>query len=362
MRALSAVFASLLVATLGSLAEGCASGGQRMVTLMPGVVNDPKNRTLRREILKFGSDEFCKELTKRGAPLKLREDQPTIGRFFAEQCSYQELEGDDAFVQFAGHGYGWTQPTGRIGFYAMGGIRYNPDLLVDSGTLYAYYRARAVQTTKFDALMVERTQMAGIAGAVLGTNAQDLANKLGGQVLAEELSKGFTVLRDDHGGVDFGLGIIEKGKKPFHPFDVHGSDKVLLANDSVELHTEQREFLGPFEIDDDKRALFLTMSVDGVPAIDVFVMRKDAADPWLRDYVMRAGAAAPPAPPLMGDVVQGKTEWRRAIPLAKGTYFVVLDHTSTAGQVTPPPVSAGVLGTTELPAVVRYVAQVGDAP
>ena len=362
MRARDAVGSLLLLAALGATASSCASGGQRLITLMPGVVNDPKNRTLRREILKFGSEEFCKELVRRGAPLKLRDDAPAMGRFFAEQCTYQELDGDDAFVQFGGHGYGWTQPSGRLGFYAAASIRYNPDLLVDDGTLYAYYRARSVQSTKFDAIMVERTQAAGVVGALLNTSAQDLANKVGAQILGEELGRGFTVLRSSKGDVDFGLGVIEKGKKPFHPFEVHGTDKLTLASDWSEIHAEQREFLGPFLVDDDKRALFMTMTLDGAPAIDVFVMRKDAADPWLRDYVLKPGATPLPAQPLMSDVLPGKTEWRRSVPLAKGTYFVVLDHTSSAGQVAPQTGPAGVLGPADLAAVARYVIQLGDAP
>lgn len=352
----------LLAIALGSVGSACQSTGQRLVTLMPGVVNDPKNRTLRRELMQFGSKQFCAEMTKRGAPLKLRDDAPTIGRFFIDQCDYKELDNDDAFVQFAGAGYAWSQPTGRIGFRASAAITYNPDFLLDGSTMYAYFRPRSVQSSRFDAQMIERQQVTGVVGAVLGQTGQDLASRVGSQILAQELSHGFTVLRDADGNTDFGLGIVEKGQKPFHPYEIKGSDKVLLASDWAEVHEQQREFLGPLEVADDKRALYLTMNLDGVPATDVFVMRKDVGETWARDYIFRAGLTPLPGQTLMADILPTKGDWKRTIPVPKGMYYVVIDHSSAAGQVNPASGPPGLLGPSDFAAVVRYVAQVGDAP
>lgn len=351
-----------LAVVLSSAASACASAGTKLVTLMPGVVNDPKNRTLRREILQFGSGQFCKEMKKRGAPLKTRDDAPAVGRFFIDQCDYRELDNDDAFVQFSGAGYVYTQPTGRVGFRAAAAITYNPDMLIDGGTMYAYFRPRNVQSSKFEAVMIERQTGSGVAGMLLGQTSPELVSRIGSQIVSQELSKGFTVLREPSGEADFALGILEKGQRPFHPYNVRGSDKLLLASDWSEVHSEQREFVGPFSVEQDGRALFLTMNVDGAPNIDLFLMRRETSDPWLRDHVFRAGVGPLPGQPLAAEVVPQGKEHKRTIPLQKGVYYLVLDHSSTAGSVAPPGGGAGLLGSTDLAAVVRYVAQLGDAP
>lgn len=353
---------SLAFVVLSGASCSSQSIGQKLVTLMPGVVNDPKNRTLRRELLKYGSTEFCKELTRRGAPLKLRDTEPSVGRFFVDQCNYQEMDNDDAFVQFAGAGYAWTQPTGRVGFRAGAAIVYNPDFLLDGGTMYAYFRPRTVQSSKFDAVMIEQQGAANLAGAVLGQNVSELASRLGSQIIAQELQRGFTVIRDEDGSTDFGLGIIEKGKRPFHPYQVKGSDKLLLASDTSEIHVNQREFLGPFVIEDDKRALYFMGQLDGAQAVDLFLMRKEDGETWARDFVFKAGLTPLTGQPLVADVMPGGREYRRAVPLSKGAYYLVIDHSSAAGTVNPPAAGTGLFGATDLAAVVRYVAQVGDAP
>lgn len=364
MPSAAAVSRLLALSTLALLATAtaCQSAGLALVKLMPGVTNDPRNRTMRREILAFGSDSYCKELTGRGIPLKLRDDSPAMGRFFADRCEAKEMDDGDVFVQFQGSGYSWTQPSGRVGFTALAAVRYNPDFLLEKKTMYAYFRPRAVQSTRFEAVMIERVQQAGVLGNLLGANAQETANKMGNQMVSQELQRGFTVLRDDDGSVDFSTGLIEKGKRPFHPFQVSGSDKALLASDWAEVHEQQREFLGPFEVDKDDRALYLTMRLDGTPAVDVLVVPKAQGDVWLQSYVRQAPLTPPPMTPLMADVVSMKNEWRRTVPLRKGSYYVVIDHSSAAGSVSPPPTQPGVLGTSDVAAVVRYVAQLGDAP
>ncbi|MCU0658857.1 MAG: hypothetical protein MUF64_27440 [Polyangiaceae bacterium] len=348
----------LLLATGGI---SCQKVGFTLVKLMPGVTNDPRNRTMRREIMGFGSKEFCKELMRRGTPLKLRDDAPAIGRFFATQCFHQELENDDVFVQFSGHGYTWTQPSGRIGFKLQGAIQYNPDFLLEGKTMYAYFRPRTVQSSKFETVMLERVATNPLGGLFAGS-AQETANRMGNQIIAQEFQRGFTVLRDDDGSVDYGNGIIERGQRPFHPYQVRGSDKALLASDWVEIHEQQREFLGPFEIEGDDRALFLTANLDGTPAVDVMLFQRTPGDTWLQAYINQASTTPPPMPPMLSDVLAQGREWKRTVPLKPGQYYLVIDHSSTAGPVSPPPTQPGVLGTSDVAAVVRYVAQVGDAP
>ena len=164
-----------LVCSLLALADvmiGCS--GQRVVALMPGVVNDPRNRTLRRQILRAGSREFCQELTQRGTPVRLQEDAPVVGRFYAHQCDLRDVDGGDAFLQFSGDGYAWTAPTARIGFQAGGAIQYNQDFLLNGSTMYAYFRPRSVRSTEFRAGMVERVQTSHDAHVDLVANAETL--------------------------------------------------------------------------------------------------------------------------------------------------------------------------------------------
>lgn len=354
---------ALLLATPIALASGvgCTSVTNSLVTLMPGVLNDPSNRTLRREILSFGSDQFCKELKKRGAPLRLGDNQPIMGRFFVSQCDYKEQDNGDVFVQFSGYGYGWTQPSGRIGFSATGAVQYNQDFLLDGSTMYAYFRPRSTPLTTFKTEMLERRDQGGAVGVLLGgmMGMDQTANRIGQQLLSDELKKGFTVIREGNATTDFGLGIVEKGTRPFHPFQIHGSDKVQLANERSEIHEQQRDFLGPFEVDENGRAIYVTMVLDGAPAVDVFLVKKEPGDAWINEYVYKPGVTAAWVPLLLTDVLPTKADWRRTAPLQKGLYYIVIDHSSAAGPASPPVTATG---GSESPAVVSYVVQLGDAP
>ncbi|HEU4537684.1 MAG TPA: hypothetical protein VFS00_26370 [Polyangiaceae bacterium] len=346
-------------ATLCATAAACSP--QRLVALMPGVINDPRNRTLRRELMSFASGEFCKEVTQRGAPLRMSPEEPVVGRFFARECTYRELDNGDAFVQVRGEGYGWAQPSGRVGFKAGAAIQYNQDFLLDGSTMYVYFRPRAVQASEFESLMVERVQQSPLGG-LLGGTAQDIANRVGQQLVSRELARGFTVIRDDNGQTDFGLGVIEKGRHPPRPFHVEGGERLTLANERAEVQAEQVDFLGPFNVVDDGRALFLTLSVEGTEAVDVAVWRREAADPWLESYVRRAGVAQPAGAPVVADVVRARARWERAVPLPKGSYYLVVDHSSTLGAVSPPAPRPGVLGPAGVAATINYAVQVGEAP
>ncbi|MEM9694286.1 MAG: hypothetical protein AAGA56_17175, partial [Myxococcota bacterium] len=82
---------AVLLAVFASLASLGASCSQSAVTLLPGVVNDPSNRSLRRSIFRFATDEICEELLQRSVPLKLRPSDPNIGRFFPLSCNITEL-------------------------------------------------------------------------------------------------------------------------------------------------------------------------------------------------------------------------------------------------------------------------------
>jgi hypothetical protein len=349
----------LLVAS--TLLAGACSGlaqttGPQALAIMPGVINRTDNKSLRFALLKYGLDTFCQEMTKRGAPLKLSDDQPSIGRFFPQRCDTRLVDdetGRSFLVQFLGWGYAWTNVTRRLGFDAAGVIEYDPDFLLDEGSMYLYFRTKHITATSFQAGMIENAA----ANAALAIAPAGFAERFGRQVVAEELTRGFTVIRRPDGSVDFGLGIIEKGKAPFHPYQIKGDSKMVLANERIEVHGGQREFLGPFEVDSQGKALFFTVGVDGAEAVDLLVVPKDAGDQWLSIYVHQAATTPPQYAPLMSDVAPAAMPYRKALPVAKGRYYLVVDNTPTAGRVAPP---ANLFD--DRAALVNYAVQLGEAP
>lgn len=323
---------------------------------MPGVVNRTDNKSLRTAMLKYGLEQFCEEMTHRGAPLRLVEDSPPIGRFFAQRCDTHFFDEDTHkgfLVQFGGYGYAWTRETQRFGFEVSGVVEYNPDFLLHDGAMYVYFRTKQIGSTSFKTTMVE----GGLANLAMAVAPQGFADRIGQQVVSKELARGITVIRDPDGAVDFGLGIVEKGKRPRKPFEVRGRDKLLLANERVEVHSQQREMLGPFEVDGSGRALSLTMSLDGTEAVDVMIVPKASGDLWLSQYAYQPRTTPPPYPPVAADVLPAGMQWQRTFPLAKGYYYVVVDHTSTAGVVSPQN-----LPFDDRAALVSYVVELGDAP
>jgi hypothetical protein len=125
------------------------------------------------------------------------------------------------------------------------------------------------------------------------------------------------------------------------------------------VHTGERDFIGPITVDGSGRAIFLKMHLEGVQAADVFVIPKSEGDASLQLYTQYGVAGALAYAPRFADVVQTGVEYQRAVPVAAGMYYVVIDNTSAAGQVAPPPPLFGVGDTA---AVVNYVIQLGDAP
>ncbi len=355
----------VVVISLGSLGASC---GQSAIAIMPGVINDPANRTLRRALFGFATGELCTELQKRSIPLKLRDADPAIGRFFPTACSVQELDNGNLFAQLLGHGYGWTNVTGRLGFEASAAIEYDHDFIMDGSRMVVYFRQKQTQSSDLKVLMVEASGQGGIAAVasgVLGTTIQTASQQIGQRLLQHQLARGFTVVRESDGSVSFALGIVEQGQMPMAPFALGESDWLILANERTELHQDQRDFAGPFTIADEDETLYLTALVEGAPAVDVVVVEKPVGDVWIHTYERQAGAAPPPNPPVFEDVIQAPPPiggrppqlWRRMLRLRTGTYYVVFDHTATAGR-TQPAAQPG----DDRAALVSYAVQLGDAP
>ncbi len=349
-----------LVALTSLMLSGCPKketvGASAMGVLGPGVINNPKNKSLRFDILKFGLERFCFEMTRRGAPLKLADDQPVVGRFFANSCNQTVIDDDSRkslVVQYTGRGYGWTNLSGRIGFTAAGLIEYAPDFqLDDDGAMYIYFRPRKVDANTFQTTLVESSFARG-GMALTGINP----DQLGRQIVEAQLRRGFTVIRyDSDGSTDFATGYVPKGRKPFKPFFIK-SERITLANDRTEVHTGQQDFIGGFEVEDDDQAFYLTMTVDGAPGVDIFLVPKNLGDQMIEHYVKNPGAAALPAPPRLDDpLVQGRP-WKRFVNAPKGLYYLVVDHSAQVGRTMPPAVAGD-----DRAAKVDYAVQLDDAP
>ena len=63
----------------------------------------------------------------------------------------------------------------------------------------------------------------------------------GRQVVAGERAL-FTVIRRTDGKRRLRARHHRKGKAPFHPYQIKGDAKMVLANERIEVHTAQREF------------------------------------------------------------------------------------------------------------------------
>ncbi len=345
---------SALAAALVGLAlsgSGCASCAQSYLGIMPGTINDPQNRTLRREILSYGIGQFCTELVKHNAPLRLADDQPVIGRFYPKSCTTKEMPDGNLQVSLGGDGYAWTNLSKKVSFDMNGTIEYDQDFQMDGSTMYAYFRTKQVSRSDFKSRVIEQPVAAFV------NQLTPIGDNFGKQLLATELSKGFTVIRDPNGNADFGLGVIDVGKHPQKPWDVHGSSKLTYENLRTEVHQNQRDFVGPIVIEDSGRALFVTATLDGVDTVDVLLLGKAEGEASL-GYYLGYGASGPLAGnPSFSDIVRAGAQYTKAIPVAKGTYYLVWDNTPTAGVVAPP---VNLLD--DRAAVISYVLQIGDAP
>lgn len=334
-----------------------ASCGQSALAILPGVLNDPGNLSLRRALLKFGTGTMCAELLRRSVPLRLQDDDPAMGRFFPATCFAQETPTGGTFVQFTGTGYAWTNATKRLTFDASASVEYEQDFLMDGSTLYVYFRHKATSGVTFNLKVVEAPASASMLGLPVNVNAQSLAAQLGPGLVRAALARGFTVIRDEDGTAAFGLGIVEKGQRPLAPYKTTDSGRLLLANDRTEVHQGQRDYAGPFEVSGDGRALTLTVSVDGAPGADVLLVPVSIGQAWRDTYLTQIATTPPPAPARVDEpVVQGLI-WRRTVALPRGAYYVVLDNTATAGRTSLP-----VNPNDDRAAMISFAVEEGDAP
>lgn len=319
-----------------------------------GTINQPENLSMRRSLLRKGMGDFCKQMLAHDAPLRLAPDSPVIGRFFPQQCVANEQE-DNLHVQFSGIGYGFTNVTKKMTFTTNASALYRYDFRVrEEGPcdIYAYFRPSRIDASDFKVHRIE-----GTAANVFNAFTS-MGDNFGRQLVGKKLQEGFTVVSYDakETDVDFALGIVPVGQPLPHPYQAHGGDRATYESERIEVHQNQRDFVGPIPVDGAGRAIFVTARVDGAPAVDVLLMRKEEGDASLRLYFEYPQAGPLSAAPIGGDVAQGGQELKRAFPVPPGMYYVIFDNTPSAGQVSPP-----MNAFDDRAAVVSYLIQVGDA-
>jgi hypothetical protein len=347
----------LLAATLaGALVEFAGACSPNSVCKLAGPINDPSNRTLRRNIMSFGLGQFCQQMTTRNAPLTLAPDPTVIGRFFPQHCVQQVLDNGDLWVHFDGFGYAWTSLSRKVTFTSAATIQYNQDFkCADDNSIYAYFDTRKVSPPDFRVGQIEQPG----ANLVQGWIAP-FADSFGQQMVAGQLGQGFTVIQNTDGSTDFSMGHLPLGQRPFHPYQARGNNRVTFESLRTTVHSNERDFIGPITVDGSGRAVYLQMHLDGVPQADVFLVPKSEGDASLQLYTQYGPAGPLAYPPRFSDVVQAGIEYQRAVPVPAGMYYVVIDNTPFAGQAAPAAPLFGVVGDTA--AVVNYAIQIGDAP
>src|SRR5260370_26893455 len=142
---------------LGAGVVGVGACSPNSVCKLAGPINDPSNRTLRRSIMQFGLGQFCEQMIRRSAPLKLMPDAPVIGRFFPQHCAQRVLDNGDLWTQFDGFGYAWTNLSKKVTFTSAATIQYNQDFkCADDNSIYAYFDSRTVSPPDFRVTQIEQ--------------------------------------------------------------------------------------------------------------------------------------------------------------------------------------------------------------
>jgi len=330
------------------------SAGMRSVTLLgPGVINDPRNKSLRFDLLKFGLATFCDEMLAQGIALRLSSDHPVAGRFFGRACQADVIDDDERrnfTVKFSGIGYAWTNLTGRVGFEVLGAVELLPDFqMAPDNAMYVYFRTNRVDITQMKLTLVESSTVRSAAAL---SNADP--ERVGRDVLQAQLGRGFTVIRsNESGATEFGPGLIAVGEHPYHPFKV-ASEHPVLVNERTEIHRNQQDFIGAFKVAGDDKALAIAVTVDGAPGVNVALISGSEGQQLIERYIHTPGVASLFAPPRYVQDIPYGVLFRQSIQVPEGTYYLLIQHLAQ-----PPPNRAG---HDDRAAKVDYLVQLVDAP
>jgi hypothetical protein len=222
--------------------------------------------------------------------------------------------------------------TKRVGFSVTASIEYRPDFYMGEEDIYVWGKVnRIVNGPSFRLGYVE----GAIADAATSmTPLGTVANVFGNQIVTGELTQGFTAVHNEDKGDDFALGIIAPPTKPHHPFNVSQSEYYTFGNDTTEIHGNQMDFLGPFEIVSGGQFILMSYVLQG-NALDAIVVDKGIGDGW-RDAFQTGRPIAPVPGPILAGSVINPGQQQAAYRLAPGQYYVVIDNSPYVGTVAPP--------------------------
>ena len=301
----------------------------------------------------FGASRMCPEMLKRGVPLKLPAfGAASVGRFFPQQCHVQVDDPRQVIVMnAAGSGYVNLPFTRRIGFYVSIAVEYAPDFRLEEDAMYVWGKFnRFVAPPDMRIMGVENP----VVNLATRTPIGDVATVLGNGIVASEIGRGFTVVRQDDGD-DFAIGHLDPPQKPKRQFKA-GDDHVVLASDLTEVRAASRDYLGPFEVSDRRAALFFRARVDQAP-LTYAVVERSVGEAWRRGYES-AQPMTPPPGPIIAQGALALGEARLTFPLEPGHYYVVIEN-----KTAPPFAPLGMpLPVPERVAYCSYSVELGDRP
>jgi hypothetical protein len=279
----------------------------------------------------FGAKKICPQVLASGIGLRLTNGGDIVGRFFPNRC---EQRVDDTHqtvtVAFAGTGFAWMPVTGRVGFAAQAAVEYKMDFRLTDDAIYVFgVLASSPPPPQFQLGAIENKIADWAAKSPVGF----LASAFGAQILASQLAAGFTAIRTDRGD-EFALGHLEPPSHPPKPFSLSGNDRVLYASETTELHRDQIDILGPFDVAEKHQALYLRFQVAG-PALEAFIWPRTVIEPWREGLQTGMALTAPPQPPVTGFVLSPGINQQR-VPLNPGTYMIILDASTHLGSLNPP--------------------------
>lgn len=337
------------------LTAGCGSsqsiGAAALSVVSEGVVNDPTNKSLRFDLLTFGLERFCLEMERRGAPIRLTEEGPTTGRFFATGCRAQVLTGPSRqglAVSFQGIGYAWTNLTQRLGFRTNGTVEYAVDFQKWEERVYVYFRPRNVNPSHFQVALVE-SPLAQVGIALSGVNPQ----AVGLDLLSKQLRRGFTVVRHSQDGeTELSMGILPLGSGPFRPFTVQQSSATTLLNERTSLQLRQQDYVGGVHVKGPRGTLRIRATVTGAAAVDLLLVPAAGAQSMIQQFVRWPGPVSMRQLAPVNQSVLRTTPFQVDTTVPGGDYFVLLDHSAAAGRSFPPG--------TEPPATVDLLVQLAS--
>ena len=145
-------------------------GDSSLRVLGAGVVNDPANKSLRFDMLKFGLDRFCDEMMKARRAAQAQRSGAGAGPLFRRELPVAGPRRGNAQVVRACSTRARATPgptsRGKLGFSSRGLVEYAPDFQLSDGALYVYFRPKTVDAAAFQLLSVDSAlAQAGIAAA-----------------------------------------------------------------------------------------------------------------------------------------------------------------------------------------------------